>query len=346
MMWSIGTQIATTLTVYQLLQLCRVDAFNVHSMLSQLNHAPTKRHTHLNLGLYRKFHERGWDSISPDASSRHHQVPSDLQTNTSPVKNTNSTVVAEIRSTSTFPSLDTSSEDSVLRLARSAFLETQTANNEALITPMTIHVLNFVLFPNTNIRDVKTKEYIGLPVFGADIVSLPGNKHLVAIDFQPVLPISTGENMLPEKYFAIESNLKDIHAKYQRGDTPILPWGGDIPPQATRFFSPYALWTRLSDEGAIEKVNDVVWAAFKEYLALYLELIRGVQEDVAAGNVDIIESNLIESGDANPVWQGQVDYLQYRRANDPARPMLQRLYGDDWTERVISQVLFPDIISK
>lgn len=251
--------------------------------------------------------------------------------------------MAEIRSTSSFPSFDTSSTGCILRLARSAFLETQTTNNKALITPMTIHVLNFVLFPNTNIRNVITKEYIGLPIFGADIVSLPGNKHLVAIDFQPALPLDSGYNMLPEKYSAIESSLEEIHAKYQRGDAPMLPWGGDIPPQATRFFSPYALWTRLSDDEAIQKVDDAVWAAFQEYLDLYLNLMRCVQEDISAGDLEIIEDNSTEGEGGNPVYQGQVDYLEYRRANDPARPMLQRLYGDDWTERVISSVLFPDM---
>jgi phycoerythrobilin:ferredoxin oxidoreductase len=35
-----------------------------------------------------------------------------------------------------------------------------------------------------------------------------------------------------------------------------------------------------------------------------------------------------------------VDYLNYRKANDPARPMLTRLYGEEYTEKAISEVLF------
>ena len=45
----------------------------------------------------------------------------------------------------------------------------------------------------------------------------------------------------------------------------------------------------------------------------------------------------------NPVWDGQLEYLEYRRTNDPARPMLQRLYGNEWAESVIGDVLFPDL---
>jgi phycoerythrobilin:ferredoxin oxidoreductase len=231
----------------------------------------------------------------------------------------------------------------VLRLARSAFLETQTSQGDVLISPMTIHVLNYVLFPNTNIREVDTRQYVGLPIFGADIVSLPGNKHLVAVDFQPVLPFEEGatSSLLPERYSEMESKLKSIHDSYQLGTDAILPWGGDIPPQATRFFSPYALWTRLSDDDAIDKVETVVWNAFQDYLDLYMEIIKEVQRDVSAGRYVIEEAAVV--GNDNPVMQGQMDYLEYRRANDPARPMLQRLYGEDWTERVIAQVLFPDI---
>lgn len=284
------------------------------------------------LGLYRKFHERGWATLSPDADNISEAVPQDLRTNSSPVKNSDSNVAVEIRSTANFPG-----NTDVLRLARSALLETQTARSDVLISPMTIHVLNFVIFPSTSIRDRVTGEYVGLPIFGADIVSLPGNKHLVAVDFQPVLSLSN-EALLPERYSALESKLKVIHASYQDGESVILPWGGDIPPQAKRFFSPYALWTRLSDDDAVDKVETVVWNAFQDYLDLYMEMIREAQRDLSAG-MFVIDA----TKNGNRVAQGQMDYLEYRRANDPARPMLQRLYGEEWTERVIAEVLFPDL---
>ena len=320
--------------------------------------------------LYRKFHDYGWSKLLPDdGDTQLDTVPDELKSNTSPVKGAppGTNVVANIRSISQFPSLaKSSSKDNnhaVLRLARSAFLETQTPTNEALITPMTIQVLNFVLFPSPHIQDGKSGEYIGVPILGADIVSLPGNKHLVALDFQPVLALNGsedgseesdntnnehGNSLFPKQYSHLEKKLEEIHAKYQKSASddaePLLAWGGDIPPQAKRFFSPYALWTRLTDDNAMDTVSSVVYQAYQEYTDLYLELISAVQNDVNAGKL-VLGGTTVEgdSSSTNPVWKGQIDYLEYRRTNDPARPMLQRLYGEDWSESVIGGVLFPDL---
>lgn len=327
----------------------------------------------LSLHLYNKFHSYAWEKMHyDDDNSLISTVPDRLKTNSSPVKGSpdGTSVVASIRSIS---ELRRSEEDApaaeaqAIRLARSAFLETQTSSSEALISPMTIHVLNLVLFPATHIRDPSTNAYIGLPIFGADIVTLPGNKHLVALDFQPVLPLneedgSTSRNSLfPERYSHLETKLKLIHTRYQNNDTPseaLLPWGGDIPPQAIRWFSPYALWTRLGDEKAIETVSTTVWDAYREYVDLYFELIDAVQSDLDNGNLNIIVQKEAEEEDvvggeeeechkklasSNPVLNGQREYLEYRRINDPARPMLQRLYGKEWAEELIDSVLFPNL---
>ena len=37
---------------------------------------------------------------------------------------------------------------------------------------------------------------------------------------------------------------------------------------------------------------------------------------------------------------GQNNYLKYRRDNDPARPMLSSLFGKEFTESLIKEVLF------
>jgi phycoerythrobilin:ferredoxin oxidoreductase len=302
------------------------------------------------IDLYRKFHDYCWSKLADIHDELDDNVPDELRSNSSPVKGSpETTVVAKLRSTSRFPFLDSST--SVLRLARSVFLETQTAQEDALITPMTIHVLNFVVFPDPDIRILldetkKVEGYVGLPIFGADIVSLPGNKHLVVLDFQPVIPLDRdGAYFLPERYSHIASKLKSIHSRYQHsnnGMAPCLPWGGDIPSQAKRFFSPYALWSRLTDDDAIDIVNTSVWSAFQEYFDLYLEFMRAVQKDVSLQ--EKITSATDKVGKTNQARDGQIDYLEYRRLNDPARPMLQRLYGESWTERVIAEVLFPDLL--
>ena len=97
--------------------------------------------------------------------------------------------------------------------------------------------------------------------------------------------------LFPEKYSHLETKLLAIHAKYQKAsDTtePLLAWGGDIPPQAVRWFSPYALWTRLSDENAIQTVSTTVWDAYKEYVDLYFELMNAVQTDLDDGKLEIL----------------------------------------------------------
>lgn len=309
--------------------------------------------------LYRKFHDYGWKQLISDGNTELDTVPEQLKSNTSPVKGKGTpgtSIVANIRSISKCPCLSTDKagnhNKSVLRLARSALLETQLPSGDALITPFAIHVLNFVLFPSPHIRDQNQSDgYLGLPIFGADIVSLPGNKHLVALDFQPVLPLDNGvvgtnekeqSSLFPHQYSHLEEKLEAIHSKYQNKKSEsasLLPWGGDIPPQAQRFFSPYALWTRLGDEHAVDTVNTVVWQAFQEYIDLYVELMHAVQEDVHEGKLQVVAQ---DDGD-NAALKGQIDYLKYRRTNDPARPMLQRLYGNEWAENVIETVLFPDL---
>jgi phycoerythrobilin:ferredoxin oxidoreductase len=92
----------------------------------------------------------------------------------------------------------------------------------------------------------------------------------------------------------------------------------------------------------MDTVNTVVWEAFREYTDLYMELMSAVQCDVDSGILEFTHPSTMTINN-NPVWMGQLDYLEYRRTNDPARPMLQRLYGNEWSESVIGDVLFPDL---
>jgi phycoerythrobilin:ferredoxin oxidoreductase len=62
--------------------------------------------------------------------------------------------------------------------------------------------------------------------------------------------------------------------------------------------------------------------AFKAHLDIYLQC---VQEEVEASKE-----------------HHQDEYLEYRLENDPARPMLRSLYGPEWTERVLADILFPE----
>ena len=167
-----------------------------------------------------------------------------------------------------------------------------------------LQVLNFVIFPHLN---------YDLPFFGADLVTLPGG-HLIAIDMQPLF-----------------RNSADYQAKYTQPVLPIfhqaqehLPWGGDFPEEAKSFFSPAFLWTRPTQN---EDVETHVFQAFKAYLAMYLTFVEQAEPITDAQNLADIQA-------------AHVNYLRYRAEKDPARGMLTRLYGPEWTEEYIHGFLF------
>ena len=105
-----------------------------------------------------------------------------------------------------------------------------------------------------------------------------------------------------------------------------LPDGGPIPEEAQPYFSPAFLWTRipLGEEGDA-LIERVLRPAFEDYLGLYLSLVE------TAEPVSEERSNLL--------LRGQKRYVAYRAEKDPARGMLTRFYGNEWTESYIHDVL-------
>lgn len=177
-----------------------------------------------------------------------------------------------------------------IKYVRSALIETLDAEDDT----NAIQVLNMVIFPRNN-----------LPVWGADFVSLPANKHLLLLDAQPM-----NNNTEYSKHW------KDWYNEQQITDR--FPWGGDLPEPVQCYVSEHALWSRLTD---MKTYQDDLKRAFNEHLRVYLDLLTT----------------------SDPSQSNQESYIQYRRDNDPARPMLKRLYGQEWTERVLRDHLFPSI---
>ena len=168
-------------------------------------------------------------------------------------------------------------------------------------------VLNLVISP-LHIYD--------LPFFGADFVSLPSG-HLIALDLQPVLKTDSKHTLL------IWKRLAPLFEKWK----DLIPAGGKIPSEARQYFSPGFLWTRLplGDEGD-KLIYEVIFPAFKDYLDLYLEFV--------------FEASKVSNARSKSLLTGQKGYLTYRAENDPARGMLNRFYGREWTDRYIHKVLF------
>ena len=168
-------------------------------------------------------------------------------------------------------------------------------------------VLNFVITPK-NVYD--------MPFFGADFVTLP-NYHLLALDLQPAL-----------KYDALHT--KDIwekiiplHDKWQ----DIFPHGGDIPKDAKNYFSPGFLWTKLpiNDESENKITNPLV-QCLDEYLDLYFYFLNKSEEVSKDRSMEILS--------------GQKSYMNYRILKDPAKNMLNKFFGLEWTTEYLNEVLF------
>ena len=167
-----------------------------------------------------------------------------------------------------------------------------------------LQVLNFVIFPHPN---------YDLPFFGADLVTLPGG-HLIAIDMQPLF---RDEPSYQTKY---TEPVMPIFKRHQQH----LPWGGDFPEEAQQFFSPAFIWTRPSDT---EVVETQVFDCFKDYLDLYIDFVQRAEA-------------ISDPNELARILQAQLAYLRYRAEKDPARGMLSRFYGSEWTEEYIHGFLF------
>lgn len=167
-----------------------------------------------------------------------------------------------------------------------------------------LQVLNFVIFPDLN---------YDLPFFGADLVTLPGG-HLIAIDMQPLF---RDNQAYQAKY---SQPIMPMFRDYQQD----LPWGGDFPQEAQQYFSPAFLWTRPADTAVVETK---VFAAFKDYLDAYIKFVKQAEP-------------VTDPQQLSAILQAHKSYADYRAEKDPARGMLTRLYGTEWTEEYIHGFLF------
>lgn len=256
-------------------------------------------------GLYRKFADYALAKLSETGWFQTANIPDDLAFNQAPAKGMQNSVV-RIMSKAMIPAPN---YESLVRYARVALLETvpeemNSPEPDAKVANTGIQVLNFVFMPS----DATT-----LPVLGIDLVSLPGGRHLLLMDAQPMVHPNPFERHWEEWYATFVAN------------NGSFPWGGDFPEAVQTYVSKYALWTRLQEvEEPVEVIEGGLWDAYVAHLDAYIELLsRNVN------STDIIGSNQ------------QTSYLSYRRNNDPAKPMLNSLYGSEWTNALLDDVLFP-----
>ena len=168
----------------------------------------------------------------------------------------------------------------------------------------------------TNPALIPYQNTYNVPFFGVDFVSLP-NSYLLVLDFQPSLTIQNQyNNHLLEKLIKLKNH---CHSS--------LPLAEEMSADVARFFSPGAIWSKLPKEERSDfLIANQLYTSFKEYLDLYLEIL--------------FESKEVNRELQKELINGQNNYLNYRRDNDPARPMLSSLFGKEFTESLIKEVLF------
>ena len=318
------------------------------------------------VGLYKKFADHAVERLlETEWVIEDTSVPSNLSKKEAPTRTKES--IVRITTKALIPKNNDKNKksNSLIRYARITLLETipiaapastttaDITDGVDVVTPDGIQVLNFVVLPNADTN---------LPVLGIDLVSLPGSKHLLLLDAQPMVAPNPHESRWKDWYkthvIAEDKNNKEEEDK----DEPLkFAWGGDFPETVKQYVSKYALWTRLQnvvppvekdtdDENtstttnnydndtpsitAIDVIQGDIFVAFQEHLDTYLELLEQytTTADDDDNNIEIVSI----AGDNN-----QPSYLDYRRNNDPAKPMLNALFGKEWTQSLLDDVLFP-----
>ena len=153
---------------------------------------------------------------------------------------------------------------------------------------------------------------LALPILGADVVALGarGGGAMLAADLSPVLPPS------PER----DAQLADLaRAVAPYGD---LPPGGELPAWCTRWFSPFALYTR---PGPAELPRAV--AALREYPRAFVALAHAATP----------RPELAPASDA--AWRG---YAASHREDDKGLGMLAKIVSPAWADRYLRVALFPE----
>lgn len=166
-------------------------------------------------------------------------------------------------------------------------------------------IFNCVMYPNF---------MYDLPLFGLDFLSFGKVKHLVILDFQPLFRDAT----YLAKYTAPLQGLRDRYPDLAQ-DLEMKVYDAD------RYFSPHLLFAKTT----AETVQTQLFAAFKEALNLYLQLLKTATPLTQISQLERIQA-------------AQKDYDQYIAERDPAAGLFCSYFGHEWSERFLYEFLFED----
>lgn len=155
-----------------------------------------------------------------------------------------------------------------------------------------------------------------LPLLGVDFLSFGQVKNLIVLDFQPLFQDANYQ----QKYIY---PLQALHDQY-----PDLAQGLEMKfYDANQYFSKYLLFAKTDPE----TVKTRVFAAFKDYLNLYWQLL-----DAATPSDD--------PEDMQRIVKAQKDYDQYSADRDPASGLFSSYFGHEWAESFLYGFLFEDAL--
>mmetsp|Transcript_27069 Transcript_27069/g.45334 ORF Transcript_27069/g.45334 Transcript_27069/m.45334 type:complete len:334 (-) Transcript_27069:271-1272(-) len=196
------------------------------------------------------------------------------------------------------------------------------------------NVYNFCIFPNTS---------YDLPIFGADIVVLPG-KVLASIDFQPL-----GKGAEYFDHSSIYAPYRQRLGKWQKVLSASSSSSSTvIPPAIQEYFSPLAVLTTFPPQNAAGSMA-LVGQALLEYLECYVDLTIKTEKDLDCSTVRS-ERDAATAEDHHHQQQQQQQqqrkdmldqYLQFRIENDPAKKLLGVMFGEKWTQSFLRTAVFP-----
>lgn len=147
------------------------------------------------------------------------------------------------------------------------------------------------------------------PLFGADLVALPGKDLLVVADLSPLSPDAGCEAAV----------LQTLAAR--RRAAPPLPSAGSLPPWCARWFSPWALFARVPtpQQGDARRAFEDVWQT-------------------------LATTSPVPSADAPQRQAAAGRYCAEHRQEDPGLRLLATVFDPAWAASYIDQVLFPVLL--
>eukprot|EP00928_Gymnodinium_smaydae_P037732 TRINITY_DN26152_c0_g1_i1.p1 TRINITY_DN26152_c0_g1~~TRINITY_DN26152_c0_g1_i1.p1 ORF type:complete len:354 (+),score=31.83 TRINITY_DN26152_c0_g1_i1:60-1121(+) len=175
-----------------------------------------------------------------------------------------------------------------------------------------LQALNAVVYPALELGP--------LPVLGIDILSFNGGKRMLfGLDWSPMF--------LNKRYVDdhIAPYLHDIrHGEHaDLASSPSTKFYGEEP----EFFSPHMFFARPDGESAV-KAGSALWDVFQAYCVQYTKMLR-------SASVDPSPTNHIKAAERHAAYE------KWHSERDPAIFVFRRLFGADWTDAYVRDVLFP-----